>query len=238
MWKPTGKVYTNVGYSWKPTGRTFTIVENTCLLTRIMSTNVVPPRKSIPVTPVKQTQPSSNKSGKPKNIKHVGSSSQSKTIGSKISNHSEPMQTWVSKVSTAPSSSRVYFWSYKSYSGYGDYQLGNVIISMVYYVEDGDGLLSGSRDINLYTISLDYMLKSSPISKQGLVRGLPKLKFKKNHLCSACSLGKSKNSTHKPKADDTNQEKLNLLHMDMCGPMRMDIINGKKYILVNVDDYS
>ncbi|GKA72600.1 retrovirus-related pol polyprotein from transposon TNT 1-94 [Tanacetum coccineum] len=87
---------------------------------------------------------------------------------------------------------------------------------------DGDGLLFGSRDINLYTISLDYMLKSSPISKQGLVRGLPKLKFKKDHLCSACSLGKSKKSTHKPKADDTNQEKLYLLHMDMCGPMRVD----------------
>ncbi|GKB12261.1 hypothetical protein Tco_0846184 [Tanacetum coccineum] len=30
MWKPTVKVYTNVGYSWKPTRRTFTIVGNTC----------------------------------------------------------------------------------------------------------------------------------------------------------------------------------------------------------------
>ncbi|GJZ45423.1 hypothetical protein Tco_0593019, partial [Tanacetum coccineum] len=81
MWKPIGKVYTTIRYSWKPTGRTFTIVGNTCPLTRIISTNVVPPRKSISATPVKQTQPSSNKSGKPKDIKHVGSSSQSKTIG-------------------------------------------------------------------------------------------------------------------------------------------------------------
>ncbi|GJZ73971.1 hypothetical protein Tco_0638117 [Tanacetum coccineum] len=47
--------------------------------------------------------------------------------------------------------------------GYGDYQLGNVTISRVYYFEDGDDLLSGSRDTNLYTISLDDMLKSSPI---------------------------------------------------------------------------
>ncbi|GJV02282.1 retrovirus-related pol polyprotein from transposon TNT 1-94 [Tanacetum coccineum] len=65
------------------------------------------------------------------------------------------------------------------------------------------------------------------LAKQGLVRGLPKLKFKKDHLCSACSLGKSKKSSHKPKADDTNQEKLNLLHMDLYGPMRMESINGK-----------
>ncbi|GKA27234.1 retrovirus-related pol polyprotein from transposon TNT 1-94 [Tanacetum coccineum] len=119
--------------------------------------------------------------------------------------------------------------------GYGDYQLRNVTISRVYYVEDGDALLSGSRDTNLYTISLDDMLKSSPIC---LVRGLPKLKFKKDHLCSACSLGKSKKSSHKSKADDTNQEKLYLLYMDLCGPMCVESINGKKYILVIVDDYS
>ncbi|GKC60885.1 hypothetical protein Tco_1088483 [Tanacetum coccineum] len=51
MWKPTGKVYTKVGYIWTPTGRTFTIVGNICHLTRIISNNVVPPRKSISTTP-------------------------------------------------------------------------------------------------------------------------------------------------------------------------------------------
>ncbi|GKE85745.1 retrovirus-related pol polyprotein from transposon TNT 1-94, partial [Tanacetum coccineum] len=35
-----------------------------------------------------------------------------------------------------------------------------------------------------------------------------------------------------------NQEKLYLLHMDLCGPMRVASVNGKKYILVIVDDYS
>ncbi|GJZ00249.1 retrovirus-related pol polyprotein from transposon TNT 1-94, partial [Tanacetum coccineum] len=253
MWKPTGKVYTNVGYSWKPTGQTFIVVRNTCLLTRIISTKVVSPRKSISKTPVKQTQPSSNKSGKLKDVKHVGSSSQSKTVGTVRFKNDQ-----IAKI-----------------MGYGDYQLGNVTISRVYYVEglrhnlffvDGADLLSGSRDTNLYTISLDDMLKSSPIcllskasktkrwlwhrrlshlnfgtlnqlAKQCLVRGLPKLKFEKDHLCSACSLGKSKKSSHKSKADDTNQEKLYLLHMDLCGLMRVESINEKKYILVIIDDY-
>ncbi|GJS84619.1 hypothetical protein Tco_0751160, partial [Tanacetum coccineum] len=153
--------------------------------------------------------------------------------------------------------------------GYGDYQLGNVTISRVYYVEglgynlfsvgqfydsdlevvfrkhtcyvrglEGVDLLSRSRDTNLYTISLDDMLKSSPLAKQGLVRGIPKLKFEKDHLCSACSLGKSKNYSQKPKAKDTNQEKLYLLHMDLCLPMLVKSINGRKYILVIIDDYS
>nr|GEY70179.1 putative RNA-directed DNA polymerase, eukaryota, reverse transcriptase zinc-binding domain protein [Tanacetum cinerariifolium] len=125
----------------------------------------------------------------------------------------------------------------------------------------------GSRGTNLYTISVEDMMKSSPIcllskasknkswlwhrrlnhlnfgtindlARKDLVRGLPRLKFKKDHLCSACQLGKSKKHTHKLKAENTNLEVLNTLHMDLCGLMRMQTINGKKYILVIVDDYS
>ncbi|GJT96135.1 putative RNA-directed DNA polymerase [Tanacetum coccineum] len=76
------------------------------------------------------------------------------------------------------------------------------------------------------------------LAKQGLIRGLPKLKYQKDHLYSACSLGKSKKYTHKPKFDDSIQEKLYLLHMDLCDPIRIKGISGKKYILVIVDDYS
>nr|GEW14211.1 retrovirus-related Pol polyprotein from transposon TNT 1-94 [Tanacetum cinerariifolium] len=132
---------------------------------------------------------------------------------------------------------------------------------------DGVDLLIGTRGNNLYTLSLGDMMASSPIcllskasktkswlwhhrlshlnfsainhlAKQGLVRGLPKLKFEKDRLCSACTMGKSKKKYHKPKSEDTNQEKLYLLHMDLCGPMRVESVNGKKYVLVIVDDYS
>ncbi|GJY77103.1 retrovirus-related pol polyprotein from transposon TNT 1-94 [Tanacetum coccineum] len=137
------------------------------------------------------------------------------------------------------------------------------VVQIVLYVD----LLKGSRGSNLYTLSMDNLLLSSPIcllskasktkcwlchrrlshlnfdyitslSKQGLVQGLPKLKYPKDHLCSACALGKSKKHSHKPKAEDSIQEKLYLLHMDLCGPMRIQSINGRKYILVIVDDYS
>ncbi|GJR87705.1 retrovirus-related pol polyprotein from transposon TNT 1-94 [Tanacetum coccineum] len=76
------------------------------------------------------------------------------------------------------------------------------------------------------------------LSKQGLVRGIPKLKYQKNHLCSACALGKNKKHSYKPKAEDSIQEKLYLLHMDLFGPMRVQSINGRKYILVIVYYYS
>ncbi|GKF37858.1 retrovirus-related pol polyprotein from transposon TNT 1-94, partial [Tanacetum coccineum] len=76
------------------------------------------------------------------------------------------------------------------------------------------------------------------LSRHSLVRGLRKLKFENDHLCSTCAMGKSKKKPHKTKSEDTNQENLYLLHMDLCGPMRVASVNGKKYILVIVDDYS
>ncbi|GJZ02299.1 retrovirus-related pol polyprotein from transposon TNT 1-94, partial [Tanacetum coccineum] len=126
---------------------------------------------------------------------------------------------------------------------------------------------TGSRGNNLYTLSLGDMMASSPIcllskasktkswlwhrrlshlnfgainhlARHGLIWGLPKLKFEKEHLCSACVMGKSKKKPHKPKSEDTNQEKLYLLHMDICGPMRVASVNGNKYILIIVDEYS
>ncbi|GKA07534.1 retrovirus-related pol polyprotein from transposon TNT 1-94, partial [Tanacetum coccineum] len=166
--------------------------------------------------------------------------------------------------------------------GYGDFQLINVVILRVYYVEgldhnlffvgqfcDADLEVAFRKNTcfirNLYTISLDDMLKSSLIcllfkasktkswlwhhrlshlnlgtlnklAKDDLARGIPMLKFQKDHLCSACALGKSKKkSSHQPRR---KPEKLYLLHMDLCGPMRVASINGKRYIIVIVDDYS
>ncbi|GJR23922.1 retrovirus-related pol polyprotein from transposon TNT 1-94 [Tanacetum coccineum] len=155
--------------------------------------------------------------------------------------------------------------------GYGDYQLGNVIISRVYYVQglgnhlfsigqfcdadlelafrkntcfiwnlEGVDLLSGSRDTNLYTISLDDMLKTSPICLLSKASKTKSLLWHRrlSHLNFTCALGKSQKSSHQPKAEDTNQEKLYLLHMDLCSPLHVESINRKKYILVIVDDYS
>ncbi|GJZ41899.1 hypothetical protein Tco_0588785 [Tanacetum coccineum] len=70
------------------------------------------------------------------------------------------------------------------------------------------------------------------VPKDGLdiMMEISRLKFQKDHLCSACALGKSKKTSHQPKAKDTNQEKLYLLHMDLCGPMRVASINGKSIL--------
>ncbi|GJV30771.1 integrase, catalytic region, zinc finger, CCHC-type containing protein [Tanacetum coccineum] len=131
----------------------------------------------------------------------------------------------------------------------------------------GDDLLTGARESNLYTISISDIAASSSIclmskststkswlwhhrlshlnfgtindlTKHDLVDGLLKFKYKKNHLCFACERGKSKKVSHPPKVVTSNHSKLELLHMDLCGPMQVASINEKRYILVIVDDYS
>ncbi|GKB54092.1 putative ribonuclease H-like domain-containing protein [Tanacetum coccineum] len=71
-----------------------------------------------------------------------------------------------------------------------------------------------------------------------LVDGLSKFKYNKDHLCSACEQGKSKKASLPQKLVPSIESKLKLLHMDLCGPMRVASINGKKYILMIIDDYS
>ncbi|GKA56336.1 retrovirus-related pol polyprotein from transposon TNT 1-94 [Tanacetum coccineum] len=247
---------------------------------------------------------------KPRKSKTNVPISKSKVLKSVSANKKEPSQSWASIVSDVPFSSLDDCRSSKLFSvkfgndhvakilGYGDYQIGNVMISRVYYVEglghnlfsvgqfcdsnlevafrqhtcfilnlEGVDLLTGSQGNNLYILSLGDMMASYPIcllskasktkswlwhrrlshlnfgaiknlARHGLVRGLPKLKFEKDHLCSACTMGKSKKKPYKPKSEDTNQEKLYLLHMDLCGPMRVASVNRKKYILFIIDDYS
>ncbi|GJS27998.1 putative ribonuclease H-like domain-containing protein [Tanacetum coccineum] len=125
---------------------------------------------------------------------------------------------------------------------------------------EGDDLLTGDCESNLYTISIPDMAASSPIclmskasstkswlwhrglshlnfgtindlTKHDLVDGLSKFKYSKDHLCSACERGKSKKDSHPPKLVPSSHSKLELLHIDLCSPIRVASINGKKYIL-------
>nr|GEV68493.1 hypothetical protein [Tanacetum cinerariifolium] len=111
---------------------------------------------------------------------------------------------------------------------------------------EGVDLLKGDRSINLYTINLHEMASVSPIclmarasfTKNDLVSGLLKFKYHKKHLCSSCEQGKSKRASHPPKPIPNSRQRLYLLHMDLCDPMKIASINGKRYVLVIVDDYS
>nr|GFA81176.1 retrovirus-related Pol polyprotein from transposon TNT 1-94 [Tanacetum cinerariifolium] len=131
----------------------------------------------------------------------------------------------------------------------------------------GNDLLTGSRGTDLYLISLQSTSSPNPIclmakatssqawlwhcrlshlnfdtinllSKNDIVIGLPKLKFVKYHLCSSCELGKAKRKSFHTKLTPSSKMRLHLLHMDLYGPMRVASINGRRYVLVIVNDYS
>nr|GEV67914.1 ribonuclease H-like domain-containing protein [Tanacetum cinerariifolium] len=133
--------------------------------------------------------------------------------------------------------------------------------------EDGVDLLVGDRSSNLYTIALNKVASNSStcllakasslqcwlwhqrlshlnfatinnLVKNNLVQGLPKIKFKKYHLCSACEQRKIHQKHHNFKTAFALNKPLYLLHMDLCGPMRIESINGRRYVLVLVEDYS
>ncbi|GJV94101.1 retrovirus-related pol polyprotein from transposon TNT 1-94 [Tanacetum coccineum] len=113
--------------------------------------------------------------------------------------------------------------------GYEDYVIGDSVISRASKTKSWLWHRQLNH-LNLGTIN--------DLAQKDLVRGLTRLKFKKDHLCSACQLGKIQIYSHKPKSENTNLEVLNILRMDLCGPIRVQTINGKKYILVIIDGYS
>ncbi|GJW72286.1 hypothetical protein Tco_0129203 [Tanacetum coccineum] len=105
IWKPTGKVFTDVGLKWKPTGRLFTIVGNSCPLTRITPKKIVH-LKETTSNSVETPKPKIKVySRRPKQIKSVGSSKKAKIVESKIANNSEPNHLWGSNATDVPSSS-------------------------------------------------------------------------------------------------------------------------------------
>nr|GEX57133.1 hypothetical protein [Tanacetum cinerariifolium] len=57
---------------------------------------------------------------------------------------------------------------------------------------------------------------------------LSKFKYHKEHLCPSCEQLKSKRASHPPKPVPNSRQRLHLLHMDLCGPMRIVSINGKR----------
>jgi hypothetical protein len=71
-----------------------------------------------------------------------------------------------------------------------------------------------------------------------LVRGLPIKRYEFEGLCDACMQGKHKRSSFKVKKMISTNSPLELLHLDLFGPIIIPSISRKRFVLVIVDDYS
>ena len=74
--------------------------------------------------------------------------------------------------------------------------------------------------------------------KRELVRGLPEIEFCQEGLCDACQKGKSKKASHQYQDRTNITEPLQLIHMDLFGPVNVMSMSKKRYALVMVDDFS
>nr|GEZ51820.1 integrase, catalytic region, zinc finger, CCHC-type, peptidase aspartic, catalytic [Tanacetum cinerariifolium] len=103
--------------------------------------------------------------------------------------------------------------------GYGDLKWGNITITRVYFVE---GL-----GHNLFSVGqfCDADLEVAFRKNTCFIRDLDGVDLLKEHLCPSCQQGKSKRATHPPKPVPNSKQRLHLLHMDLCGPMRFASIN-------------
>ncbi|XP_075083428.1 uncharacterized protein LOC107775971 [Nicotiana tabacum] len=116
------------------------------------------------------------------------------------------------------------------------------------YVADFESLQNGDLtclsdvddDVKLWHRRLGYASYTllNKLVRKNPVRGLPKSSFKDHKVCDACIKGKQFRSSFKPENEVITSRPLDLLHMDLCGPMRVPSRRGKKYIFVIVDDYS
>ena len=75
------------------------------------------------------------------------------------------------------------------------------------------------------------------INKKQAVREMPKITKPKNILCKHCQHGKQTKVEFKSKEYSTTKP-LELVHTDLCGPMRTKGLDGEQYLMVLVDDYT
>jgi hypothetical protein len=94
------------------------------------------------------------------------------------------------------------------------------------------GWLQHRRLAHLGMKNLHKLLKGEHIL------GLTNVHFEKDRICSACQAGKQVGAHHPQKNIMTTDRSLELLHMDLFGPITYISIGESKYCLVIVDDYS
>ncbi|GJU20031.1 retrovirus-related pol polyprotein from transposon TNT 1-94 [Tanacetum coccineum] len=223
-WKAIGKLFTTIGHQWRPTGRLLPLGDQWSL------TRNTPPK----VLPTKQWKPT----GRLLPLGRQCPLARSTALKSDCM-PADPQETITPVI-------QIVLWVYYveglghnlfSVDQFCDSDLEVAFRKHTCFVRDLDASKNKSWLWHRRLNHLNFGTLNDLASKD-LVRGLPRLKFEKDHLCSACQLGKSRKAIHKPKMINTITEVLHTLHIDLCRPLRVQSINGKKYILVIVDDYS
>lgn len=74
------------------------------------------------------------------------------------------------------------------------------------------------------------------LKQNGMVIGLPNIK--QFNGCEACNYGKLARTSFPHGRSWRAKERLHLVHADLCGPMHVEYLGGRRYFLLFVDDFS
>lgn len=88
-----------------------------------------------------------------------------------------------------------------------------------------------------YRLGHPSMRKLQQLVNQGLASGIPKFSVHKENHCEPCIFGKQEKQPH-PASTSRTTGLLDLVHMDICGPMENKSIGGSLYFVMFTDDYS
>ncbi|GJY31888.1 hypothetical protein Tco_0415383 [Tanacetum coccineum] len=205
VWKPTGKVFSEIGYSWKPTGRNFTIVRNMCPLTRSTSNKIVPPKETTIAPVVTPTSGILVYTRRPKATRSVGSSSKVVQIVLHYLDYG------CSKHLTGNRSQLINFVS--KFLGIVRFENDHIASNgvMEYYSNRKCFNISRASKTKSWVCGIEEfshlkLLYQFLLAKQGLVWVFQNLMYQKGSLVLLPVLLKSKKTLHKPKAE-THSEK-------------------------------
>jgi hypothetical protein len=70
-----------------------------------------------------------------------------------------------------------------------------------------------------------------------MVEGIPELKSTHEGICKGCALGKNIKKPF-PSSNNRSKEILDLIHLDVCGPIPVRSLGGSLYYIIFIDDYS
>ncbi|GJT77804.1 retrovirus-related pol polyprotein from transposon TNT 1-94 [Tanacetum coccineum] len=203
VWKETGKLFANVGYQWRPIGKKFSLGKLNCGYQWRPTGKKFALGEQCPLTKL----PVKCHTGRPL----VSGFRLFKTYDGETFQES---QNFVWKISPGQQ-----FWD-------SDLKL----LSEICLLSKASKIKSWMWHRRLNHLNFDTI---NDLAQKDLVRGLPRLKFEKDHLCSTCQLEKARIYSQKPKTENTNMEVLHTLHMIYV--VQKFVINFLKQIQVSLN---
>jgi hypothetical protein len=84
-------------------------------------------------------------------------------------------------------------------------------------------------------LNFDHIVK---LNNEGTVKDLPRISKPNNSVCESCQMRKLTHAQFKSKSFTSSEKPVQIVHMDLCGPLRKEGTGGERYFMLVIDDFS